>query len=156
MTKENIDKIILLSLEKKKILNEILNLTKEQKNSIEKDDLDFLGQILEDKENLMKKVDLLDKEFLDLYNSLKEKEGIQSFTEIDINKYDNIKKLKNVVGEINSILTEISKVDKENKSKMEENIKNIKINIKNVKKGKRAYKGYNYQNPGSILIDEKK
>lgn len=152
----NIDKIIALSREKKNILDLILDLTNKQEKAIEDDDLDTLAFILEEKENLMSKIDTKDIQFLKLYELLKGKEGVDTFDEIDINKYNNIKDLKNVVADINDILTEIYNLDKKNREKMKSNIDNVKLNIKNVKKGKKAYKGYNYENGDSILIDEKK
>ena len=104
----------------------------------------------------MAKVDGMDIEFLKLYDSLKVKEGIKTFEEIDVDKYNNIKDLKDIVRSINTTLRKISKVDKENTQNMKISINNVKLDIKNVKKGKRAYKGYNYENTDSMLIDEKK
>lgn len=156
MTADRINKIIKLSQEKKIILNEILSLTKKQKDLIEKDNFDDLGIVLIDKENLMNKIDLLDKDFLFLYNSIKSDEGIDSLEKIDGRKFDNIKSLKDIIGGINNILTEISSIDRENTRNMKSNIDNIKSDIKQVKKAKKAYKGYNYEGIESMLIDEKK
>lgn len=156
MTVEMINKTIKLSQEKKVLLNEILNLTKKQKDLIEEDNIDDLGIVLIDKENLMNKIDLLDKEFLSLYNSIKLEEEIDSLDKIDTRKFKNIKSLKDIISEVNSILTEISSLDRENTNNMKSNIEKIKLNIKQVKKAKKAYKGYNYEGIESMLIDEKK
>ena len=115
-----------------------------------------LALILDEKEKLMSEIDSMDSEFLKLYNFLKEKEGIKSFEEIDIEKYNNLKSLKDIVSEINNVLVEISSKDKENTKTMKVSINNIKLDIKNVKKGKKAYEGYNYETADSMLIDEKK
>ncbi len=152
----NIEKIITLSKEKEKLLDIMLDLTIKQGQIIEDDDLDGLALILNEKENIMAKVDGMDIEFLKLYDSLKVKEGIKTFEEIDVDKYNNIKDLKDIVRSINTTLRKISKVDKENTQNMKISINNVKLDIKNVKKGKRAYKGYNYENTDSMLIDEKK
>ena len=156
MTVDRINKIIKLSQEKKILLIEILSLTKKQKDLIEEDNIDDLGIVLIDKENLMNKIDLLDKDFLSLYNSIKSDEGIDSLDKIDIRKFDNLKSLKDIVSEINKILEDISSIDRENKKNMKSNIDKVKLNIKQVKKGKKAYKGYNYEGVASMLIDEKK
>lgn len=156
MTADRINKIIKLSQEKKILLIEILSLTKKQKDLIEEDNIDDLGIVLIDKENLMNKIDLLDKDFLSLYNSIKSDEGIDSLEKIDIRKFDNLKSLRDIVGEINKILDDISSIDRENKKNMKSNIDKVKLNIKQVKKGKKAYKGYNYETVESMLIDEKK
>lgn len=152
----NIDKMIFISKEKKELLDTILDLTNKQKEAIEKNDLENLGLILEDKEKLMGKIDSMDIEFLKVYNFLKEKEGIETFNEIDIEKYNNLKCLKDIVSDINNVLRGISNQDKENTKTMKLSINNIKQDIKNVKKGKKAYNGYNYENADSMLIDEKK
>lgn len=156
MTADRINKIIKLSQEKKILLIEILSLTKKQKDLIEEDNIDDLGIVLIDKENLMNKIDLLDKDFLSLYNSIKSDEGIDSLEKIDIRKFDNLKSLKDIISEINKILDDISSIDRENKKNMKSNIDKVKLNIKQVKKGKKAYKGYNYETVESMLIDEKK
>lgn len=156
MTADRINKIIKLSQEKKILLIEILSLTKKQKDLIEEDNIDDLGIVLIDKENLMNKIDLLDKDFLSLYNSIKSDEGIDSLEKIDIRKFGNLKSLRDIVGEINKILDDISSIDRENKKNMKLNIDKVKLNIKQVKKGKKAYKGYNYETVESMLIDEKK
>lgn len=156
MTSDRIDIIIKVSHEKKILLNEILNLTKKQKDIIENDNMDDLGKVLKDKEDLMNKIDNLDKDFLSLYNTIKLDEKIDSFESIDINKFDNIKLLKDVISEINKLLSEISSIDRENTINIKKNIDQIKLDIKHVKKSKKAYNGYNYDTAESMLIDEKK
>ncbi|MDR7856878.1 flagellar export chaperone FlgN [Tissierella sp.] len=156
MTVTNINKVILLSKDKKKLLTDLLKLTKKQKDLIDNDNLDDLGIVLEDKENIMNKVDIIDKDFLGLYNTIKSEEGIDSFDKIDVRKFDNVKTLKDIVEDVNNILNEISALDNENTRKMKSNIDKIKLDIKQVKEGKKAYKGYNYESSVSMLIDEKK
>lgn len=153
---DNINQIISLSKDKKILLNKILDLTNKQKMAIEDDDLDYLGLILEDKDNLMNKIDKIDIEFIKLYNTIKKTEDISTFDEIDVEKYNNIKDLKDIVNDINKVLTEISNKDKENRRIMKLSLDNVKLDIKNVKKGQKAYKGYNYESTSSMLIDEKK
>lgn len=138
------------------MLNEILSLTKMQSNYIEADDMDKINSVLMKKEEVIGKIDNLDKEFLQLYQIVKEEEDIDSIHMIDIRKYDNLKSLKNAVNEINIILDQITKVDKENTEKMRTSIDKIKSELKLVKKGQKAHKGYNYNIGESILIDEKK
>ena len=41
-----------------------------------------------------------------------------------------------------------------NINKMKESIERTKADLKQIKEVKRAYKGYNYEEAGSILIDE--
>ncbi|WP_353092990.1 flagellar export chaperone FlgN [Tissierella praeacuta] len=156
MTYDNVKKMIELSLKKKDILIEILELTKTQASAIENDNMDKLSTILSEKEKLMEKIDILDRDFLSLYNAVKSEEGIDSLEKINIEKYANIKNLKEIVVEINTILNNISTLDRNNTIKMKSNVDKIKSDLKQVKEAKRAYKGYHYEAVGSMLIDEKK
>lgn len=156
MTTNNIDKMIEFSSQKKNLLMEIFELTKAQANFIEEDNMEEIDIILEKKEELMNKIDIFDKEFLENYLIVKKQEGIDSIDMIDIRKYDNLKSLKNIVNEINTILNEIEKIDQKNILNMQSNISKIKSNLRQVKEVKRAYKGYNYEPNESILIDKKK
>lgn len=156
MTIENINKMVTLSLQKKNILEQILDLTIEQSQLIKDDKLDEMEYLLQSKQKKMDEVDELDINFLELYNEVKKTERIESISHIDINKYSNLKDLKNEVDSINIILYKISKLDKENTDEMRRSLKIVQQSIKDVKNGKRAYKGYNKNQIGSILIDEKK
>ncbi|WMM24154.1 flagellar export chaperone FlgN [Tissierella sp. MB52-C2] len=156
MTYDNVKRMIELSKEKKSILNEILEITKLQKDFIENEQMEELNEALLTKEKLIEKIDIIDKEFLNLYNQIKMEEQITSLDKIDIQKYSNIKSLKEIVSEINTILNNISIIDKNNTTKMKSNVDKIKSDLKQVKEAKRAYKGYNYEAVGSMLIDEKK
>lgn len=156
MTQENVKGMIELSSEKKALLIQILKLTKTQSDLIENENIDDLSIVLVQKEKLMQEIDILDKKFLSLYNSIKSDEGIDSLEKINIEKYANLKSLKEVVAEINSVLNDISIIDRNNTIKMKSQVDKIKSDLKQVKQAKRAYKGYNYEPVESMLIDEKK
>ncbi len=156
MTKDDVARMIELSKEKKKLLAKILEYTNTQTTIIENDNMEELDHILMEKEKIMEEIDVLDKEFLSLYDLIKTVEGIESLEKIDKNKYTNIKALKEAVNDINTILTDISIIDRKNTAKMKSSIDKIKSDLKQVKEGKKAYKGYNYESTESILIDEKK
>lgn len=152
----NIEKMIHLSKDKKRYLNDILKLTKDQKDFIQKEDMDGINNIISQKEKLMSGIDLLDIQFLSLYKEVKDLENINSIDEINSIKYGNLNELQENIGNINILLSNISLVDKENTEIMKANLDNIKHGLKHVKEVKKAYKGYNYEGVHSILIDEKK
>ena len=156
MISEKIEKMIELSNIKKDYLGRVLELTKDQRNFIQNEDMDKLNKVMEEKEILMNKVDLLDIEFLSTYNQIKEIENIDSLEKINPVKYKNLGNLQEVIKDINNILEDISLIDKENTRIMKENLEEIKSGLKQVKEVKKAYKGYNYEPTGSILLDEKK
>lgn len=156
MTQDNVKGMIELSFEKKALLIQILKLTKTQSDFIEDENIDDLSILLVEKEKLMQEIDILDKKFLSLYNAIKSDEGVDSLEKINIEKYANLKSLKEVVAEINSVLNDISIIDRNNTIKMKSQVDKIKSDLKQVKQAKRAYKGYNYEPVESMLIDEKK
>lgn len=156
MTIELVDEMIGLSSEKNTLMEKLLNLTKDQSDSIKKVDLESLDSILEEKSKYMAEIDELDKKFLVKFNSLKKIEGINTLEELDVDKYKNLKDLKALAKEIYSRLEEMSIVDKNNTKLMELNLETVKKDLKGVKHAKQAYKGYNYEPDVSILLDEKK
>ena len=156
MTEENIKKMIELSLNKKTILNNFLKLTNLQTEIIEQEDMDKLGEVLDAKDKLMKQVDLIDLDFIGLYNQIKSQEGIVSLEHIDTKKYNDIKILREVVSDVSNILKDISTIDRNNSAKMKSNVDKVKSDLKQVKEVKKAYKGYNYEPVISMMIDEKK
>ena len=151
-----INSMIQLSNEKKVLLESILDFTKKQKSFIQDEDMDSLTKVLSEKDEIMKNIDLLDLDFISLYNNIKSMEDISSMEEIDVDKYSNVKLLKSNINEISLILNNIRILDNDNTRMMKTNLENIKSGLKHVKEAKNAYKGYNYEAPESMLIDEKK
>ena len=156
MENSMIDSMVVLSREKNELLLEILQLTKLQKDVIEKEDMEELHYILDKKDKIMLEIDKIDVSFLTLYGQLKREENIDSLDEINTDKYPSLKDLKKVVGEVTSTLMSISLLDEENNKSIRESLERTKLELRRVKKGKVAYKGYNTEVSGSMLIDEKK
>lgn len=156
MDSSMIDTMVALSKEKNELLLEILQLTKLQKDVIEKEDMEELNYILDKKDKIMLEIDKIDVSFLTLYGQLKREENIDSLDEINTDKYPNLKDLKEVVGEVTSTLMSISLLDEKNNKSIRESLEKTKLELRRVKKGKIAYKGYTTEVSGSMLIDEKK
>ena len=156
MITANIDKLISLSKEKNQLINEMYGFTKAQKQEIEKEDINNLNKILDEKDKLIKKINKIDIEFLNIFSQIKKEEGVENIYDLDVNKYPNLKDLKNIVTEISSTLMAISLLDEENNKNMKKRLEQVKLELKRVKEGQRAYKGYNVPMTDSILIDEKK
>lgn len=143
-------------MDKKNKLVEILDFTNVQEKAIKEDNTEELSKILVQKDRLMKSVDDLDKEFVSLYERVKAEENVDNFRDIDVTKYESLKGLKDVVEEINRILDKLTQLDKRNMENMKDSLNKTKSDLKQVKEVQRAYKGYSYEESGSILIDKKK
>ncbi|NMB26527.1 MAG: flagellar protein FlgN [Tissierellia bacterium] len=156
MTKERIDELISISEEKNRLLFEMQEITKRQREEIKEEDMEKLNEILDKKNNIIKKIDRLDTSFLSIFSQIKRDEKVQDIDELDIKRYSNLRELKKIVKEVSSTLIAISLIDEENNNFMKEKLEETKMEIRKIKDGKKAYKGYNTTIIGSILIDEKK
>lgn len=156
MVENNIDRLIDLAKEKYELINKMQGLTEKQKVEIEKENMEELNRILDDKDKLIRKINRVDVDFLNIFSQIKKSEGIKDIDELDKEKYSNLKELKEIVTRISSTLMAIFLLDKKNQEKMKESIETTKQELKRIRHGQRAYKGYNKPIGGSILIDEKK
>ena len=156
MTTANINKLISLSKEKNQLINKMYGFTKAQKKEIEKEDINNLNTLLDEKDKLIKTINQIDIEFLKIFSQIKKEEKVENIYDLDVNKYPNLKDLKDIVMEISSTLMAISLLDEENNKDIKKRIEKIKLELKRVKEGQRAYKKYNVPITESILIDEKK
>lgn len=156
MTKELIDELISISKKKNQLLNEMHKFTKEQREEIKKDEMDNLNEILNEKDHIIEEINKLDVSFLTIFTQIKKEEGIENIDELDIERYPNLKTLKDIIKEISSTLIAISLLDEKNNKAMKESLEETKMELRKIKDGKRAYKGYNATITKSMLIDEKK
>lgn len=153
---DRVDRLISISNEKKSYLDQMFQLSKKQEAIIKNDDLSELDSILNDRDSLMKKIDRLDLEFLEIYKDILASEKVENIYDIDVDKFTNIKDLKKVVGTIRDILKEIDILDKNNMSNINKAFEEVQSNLKQIKTGQKLYKGYNMEVDNSILIDSKK
>lgn len=153
---DRVDRLISISNEKKSYLEEMLQLSKKQETIIKNDDLSKLDSVLNDRDLLMKTIDKLDLEFLEIYNDILASEKVENIYDIDVDKFTNIKDLKKVVGTIRDTLKEIDILDKNNMSNINKAFEEVQSNLKQIKTGQKLYKGYSMEVDNSILIDSKK
>lgn len=156
MTKNNINEMIEVSLKKEKLLNEFYSLTRSQMEFLKLEDFEKLEKLLVDKSNLMERINKLDGKFLDKFEKIKQLENIDSIEEIDSNKYKNLKQLKDIITKLSQRLKEIYELDNENTKLISKNLDGVKFELRNVKNSQIAYKGYNIEQSGSMMIDERK
>jgi predicted RND superfamily exporter protein len=156
MTKELIDELISIVKEKNRLMNEMYETTKTQKEQIKKEDMNSLDSILDKKDHIIKEIDKLDISFMTIFSQIKKEEAIENINELDKDRYPNLRELKEIVKEISSSLMAISLLDEENNKNIKEKLEATKMELRRIKDGKKAYKGYNKTIAGSMLIDEKK
>ncbi len=155
---KNLQELILLSIKKKDIMQKILDVTKRQKKFIDIGKIDTVIKQLELRDDFMKEVDSLDLVFHEEFSKLKDNLQVESLDKIDIDKYPQIKNLKDIVDEIMDITKEIKVIDDENVFNLHGDKDEIGNKLKAMRQRKKmsnAYRGYKKQ-VTSIFFDDKK
>ena len=108
MEKNNlIDNLIRLSEGKLFLLKQLLTLSIQQSKNIESGEAAKLDKLIEQKQNIMTRIDALDKEFIDKYDLLKNSTIIKVPEALDTAEKDKMRKLKDKVTEIHSLIDKI-------------------------------------------------
>lgn len=155
------DYLIRISEGKLQLVNQLLQLTLQQQDALEateEEGISALDRHIHKKQEVMGKIDLLDKEFLEKFQSLKDELGINSFADLTEEPVKGIKELQKQIQEILKVTGKIKEIDETNAVKAQQNLEQIKQQIKVVKLGKKTNQGYGkkFNEIHSILIDKKK
>lgn len=156
MVEKLIDELITITEEKRGLLNQVYKFTKIQKEEIKEDQMEDLNIALDEKDKLIKDINELDVSFLTIFSQIKKEEDVENINELDFKKYPNLKNLQKIIKEVAMGLEDISQIDRENNKVIKSKLEETKMDLRRIQDGKRAYKGYNNEIVGSILLDEKK
>ncbi|AOY75697.1 flagellar export chaperone FlgN [Clostridium formicaceticum] len=140
------------------LVNHLLKITQQQSKALEEEDIKILEDLVQEKQGIMEKIDVLDKEFMDKYSLIKEELGIENLQQYEGEVSETFKELKEKIAVIFKVIEEVHDLDQENTKKVKNNIAKSQQNIKSIKTGKRALAGYNqpYKESHSFFIDKKK
>lgn len=156
MVEKLIDELISITEEKRGLLDQVYKFTKIQKKEIKEDNMKGLNIALYEKDELIKNINELDVSFLTIFDKVKKEEEVKDINDLDIKKYPNLKRLQDAIKEVSVGLDDISYLDRENNKVIKSKLEETKMQLRRIQDGKRAYKGYNNEIVGSILLDEKK
>lgn len=151
-----IDEMSCVLTNKKNKMQEILELTKLQKDAIENKNDEKLSELIDKKQLAINQIDALDMKFNSLFNEVKKDLGVSSLEEIKDKQ--EFKEVKIYVEEIIRLINEIISIEKENSVKIREEYDDIKDKIRqinDVKKATNAYEGMSKTMDG-VFIDKKK
>lgn len=144
--------------EKKRLLIDMKELTKCQTGIIAGDKIDSLNLNINNKESIIKKIDLIDEEFGSIYNLLKEKLNVSSLEKSEILPKNLLKELKAQTTVVTELIGEIIVIDDENRKKANDLKNRLAEEMRIINTSKQAnaiYRGLSsYQ--GSYFIDKKK
>lgn len=144
--------------QKLKLFKEILNITILQKEDIENNKAENIGDLIDRKQQVIDAIDKLDKSFLQGYQQLKDELKLDRPDRIDTNKYPELKTLKHCVEDIMELAGKIMELENSNREKLNAIFNEVKNELKQINVGKRSLKAYEkpvVQNDG-IYIDRKK
>jgi hypothetical protein len=152
------DRMIEILERKKTLLGDMMTLTEAQASVINADTLDKLQEIVEEKQRRIDEIDKLDEEFGIYLERLKKEFGIKRLDDPDVPAFPQAEKLKEVTGEILSLVSRISEAEKTNSVKCKELLEQIGSQIKKINQGKKINKAYNSSSSGfsSFFVDKKK
>ncbi len=156
MNEERILQLISLAREKNKLLYDFISITKRQMEEIEGERYLNLDRSLTEKDKIIKKIDEIDKLFLENFYKFKQENSIEDINELSIEEYPKLKELKEEVKSIMSNLLAISLLDEKNTESVRSKLKEAREDLKRVRLGRKAMKVYNYKESQGILIDKKK
>ncbi len=143
---------------KRKLFDNIMEITLEQKKDIESNEANNIEKIVSQKQSAIDNIDGIDKSFAEELNLLKKQLKVNNLEEIDFTKYPDLKTLKLKVEEIMSLAQKIMKIEESNKEKLTLIMSELKKEMKQLNVGKKSIKAYEMPvlNNDGIYIDKKK
>jgi hypothetical protein len=153
-----IQELILISIKKKELMKNILDITKRQQKFIELNKIETVIKQINLKDTYIKEIDELDLNFYAKFDKLKSNLKIDSIDKINVEMYPQVKNLKKIVGEIMELTKEIKVIDDQNISKLSKDKNDLGQRLKGVRQGKKvtgAYGAYKKQ-VKSMFFDKKK
>lgn len=146
-------------IEKKlELFNKLYDITLEQKKDIENNEADNIEILVQQKQQVIDKIDKLDADFLAGYNKLKEELQIDNLDFTDTAKYPEMKNIKAHIEKIMGMAHKIMELENSNRERLESIFQDVKNELRQIKAGKRSLKAYEptpVYNDG-IFIDKKK
>lgn len=143
---------------KRRLFDDIMEITVEQKKDIEENEADNIEALVNRKQSVIDGIDEIDRTFSEGFSRLKEQLNINSLEELDFTKYPVLKSLKLKVAEIMSLAQKIMEIEESNREKLSSRLNALKKDMKQLNVGKKSIKAY--QNPiinsDGIYIDKKK
>ncbi len=143
---------------KRQLFDSIMEMTLEQKKDIEGNEANNIGELVNQKQSVIDRIDEIDKSFAEKFNLLKKQLKVNTLEEVDFTKYPVLKILKFKVEEIMSLAQKIMKIEESNKEKLAQKMNELKTEMKQMSIGKKSLKAYEVPviNNDGIYIDKKK
>ncbi|KKC30451.1 flagellar protein FlgN [Caldanaerobacter subterraneus KAk] len=148
----------LIDLTKKKIenLKQLYDLTEKIGAAIGSNDLEELKKLLISKQQVIEKINEIDRDFIPLYNAFKRENKIESIFEVE-DVTGDASKLKGLFIDVKALLDKIKEKDDSNIKEINKVFEKVSDKLEEFSKNKEGYVEYlRYYTPESYFIDKKR
>lgn len=154
---EIVSYLIKLSDGKFQLLNSMYDITLKQGKALKENNVELLNKAIGEKQDIIERIDILDKEFLEKYELVKRGLGIENIEKLTEEPVIGFKSLQSKIRDIMDMLDKIRQVDDSNVKQAKINMDESKKHLQNVRVGKKAYSLYNRKpmEGASIFLDKK-
>ena len=154
---EIVSYLIKLSDGKFQLLNSMYDITLKQGKALKENNVELLNKAIGEKQDIIERIDILDKEFLEKYELVKRGLGIENIEKLTEEPVIGFKSLQSKIRDIMDMLDKIRQVDDSNVKQAKINMDESKKQLQNVRVGKKAYSSYNKKpmEGASIFLDKK-
>lgn len=142
VAKAKIDDLVSLNVMKSNYLSKLKEVTKLQSIDISSNSLNSLLDHIREKQEIMNKIDEIDKKFYTNFQELKLCLEVKSLEDVDINEYPEISNLKLSVREVMNLLGEIDKQDKININEAKLEMNKLKEDMKEIQTHSKVIRNY--------------
>lgn len=142
VAKAKIDDLVSLNIMKSNYLSKLKEVTKLQSIDISSNSLNSLLDHIREKQEIMNKIDEIDKKFYTNFQELKLCLEVKSLEDVDINEYPEISNLKLSVREVMNLLGEIDKQDKININEAKLEMNKLKEDMKEIQTHSKVIRNY--------------
>jgi hypothetical protein len=149
----------LIDLTKKKIenLKQLYDLTEKIGVAITSNDLEELKKLLVSKQQIIERINEIDKDFIPLYSTFKKENKIESIFEMEDNVIGDASKLKGLFIDAKALLDKIKEKDDSNIKEINKVFEKVSDKLEEFSKSKEGYVEYlRYYTPESYFIDKKR
>ena len=143
---------------KLELFNEMYKITVDQQKDIEQNEAGNIEVLVQQKQQIIDKIDKLDESFLAGFNNVKKEFQLDSVELIDTKKHPEMIVIKNHIKSIMGMAHKIMELENNNSKKLDSIFQSVKEELKQINTGKRSLRAYDHKptNNDGMFIDKKK
>ncbi len=144
--------------EKYSLLLELKSLTWQQSQAITESNVDLVNELVEKKQVIIDKINVLDSKFDEIFSAFKKQSGIESIAQLRSDDAKELLPLKSAVEKVVDLINQLKTLEQENQNKAKRLLNALGDGLRRIRDGRKLNSAYN---PGplqypSYFIDKKK